>query len=144
MAARAWQRARANTTYQEYLLAFSDVIGASAVIDPSFSGYLVTRQIDGVVDAVTIVLTVFEDRLFGGTLPTKYGIARIQFFLGFGHQSRAPFLNDVLIAFDERASEALISGESLRSEEHTSELQLLMRISYAVFCLKKKTKKTIT
>src|SRR3546814_3308228 len=30
-------------------------------------------------------------------------------------------------------------GES-RSEEHTSELQSLMRISYAVFCLKKKTK----
>src|SRR3546814_2318925 len=27
--------------------------------------------------------------------------------------------------------------ESLRSEEHTSELQSLMRISYAVFCLKK-------
>src|SRR3546814_3545490 len=29
--------------------------------------------------------------------------------------------------------------ESLRSEEHTSELQSLMRISYAVFCLKKNT-----
>src|SRR3546814_9209052 len=31
-----------------------------------------------------------------------------------------------------------------RSEEHTSELQSLMRISYAVFCLKKKTKNTKT
>src|SRR3546814_2102870 len=30
---------------------------------------------------------------------------------------------------------------TLRSEEHTSELQSLMRISYAVFCLKKKKKK---
>src|SRR3546814_10739219 len=30
---------------------------------------------------------------------------------------------------------------SLRSEEHTSELQSLMRISYAVFCLKKKKNK---
>src|SRR3546814_4197274 len=29
-------------------------------------------------------------------------------------------------------------GDSTRSEEHTSELQSLMRISYAVFCLKKK------
>src|SRR3546814_3978062 len=29
-----------------------------------------------------------------------------------------------------------------RSEEHTSELQSLMRISYAVFCLKKKTNKS--
>src|SRR3546814_4009020 len=35
---------------------------------------------------------------------------------------------------------ALVSDkdEALRSEEHTSELQSLMRISYAVFCLKKK------
>src|SRR3546814_4593033 len=31
-----------------------------------------------------------------------------------------------------------------RSEEHTSELQSLMRISYAVFCLKKKNKTTTT
>src|SRR3546814_2864704 len=31
-----------------------------------------------------------------------------------------------------------------RSEEHTSELQSLMRISYAVFCLKKKKKKQTT
>src|SRR3546814_4302136 len=30
--------------------------------------------------------------------------------------------------------------ELIRSEEHTSELQSLMRISYAVFCLKKKTR----
>src|SRR3546814_2176418 len=34
----------------------------------------------------------------------------------------------------------LTQSPSWRSEEHTSELQSLMRISYAVFCLKKKTK----
>src|SRR3546814_5520938 len=33
-----------------------------------------------------------------------------------------------------------IRPRSMRSEEHTSELQSLMRISYAVFCLKKKKK----
>src|SRR3546814_9683056 len=33
---------------------------------------------------------------------------------------------------------ALLALERHRSEEHTSELQSLMRISYAVFCLKKK------
>src|SRR3546814_5213637 len=33
--------------------------------------------------------------------------------------------------------------QTLRSEEHTSELQSLMRISYAVFCLKKKNNKII-
>src|SRR3546814_1387107 len=31
-----------------------------------------------------------------------------------------------------------LNGKNHRSEEHTSELQSLMRISYAVFCLKKK------
>src|SRR3546814_1030624 len=35
-----------------------------------------------------------------------------------------------------------VADADQRSEEHTSELQSLMRISYAVFCLKKKTKKT--
>src|SRR3546814_13284324 len=41
-------------------------------------------------------------------------------------------------------SPAQISGDRrrARSEEHTSELQSLMRISYAVFCLKKKNKKS--
>src|SRR3546814_10691651 len=48
-----------------------------------------------------------------------------------------------------RTSDPKITGRAVRavrvpagrSEEHTSELQSLMRISYAVFCLKKKNKK---
>src|SRR3546814_9982363 len=45
-----------------------------------------------------------------------------------------------------RAAQSVIGGDGqlhvrLRSEEHTSELQSLMRISYAVFCLKKTTNK---
>src|SRR3546814_6879592 len=36
-------------------------------------------------------------------------------------------------------SDGVIVIKAQRSEEHTSELQSLMRISYAVFCLKKKT-----
>src|SRR3546814_4160079 len=42
----------------------------------------------------------------------------------------------------ERVATVLIAV-AFRSEEHTSELQSLMRISYAVFCLKKKKKQTI-
>src|SRR3546814_9812134 len=38
-------------------------------------------------------------------------------------------------------NEFVINGQKTRSEEHTSELQSLMRISYAVFCLKKKKQK---
>src|SRR3546814_8882168 len=44
--------------------------------------------------------------------------------------------------FVEAADNATIDCELARSEEHTSELQSLMRISYAVFCLKKKKYKT--
>src|SRR3546814_1409580 len=48
----------------------------------------------------------------------------------------------VMVAIAMRARLALPGDgiELLRSEEHTSELQSLMRISYAVFCLKKKKK----
>src|SRR3546814_5769182 len=44
-----------------------------------------------------------------------------------------------LRAHDAHATESDIAPRAKRSEEHTSELQSLMRISYAVFCLKKKT-----
>src|SRR3546814_4207257 len=47
-------------------------------------------------------------------------------------------------AADGRSGAFLKRAVSIRSEEHTSELQSLMRISYAVFCLKKKKKKTET
>src|SRR3546814_6399175 len=52
------------------------------------------------------------------------------------------------VVFDETAQDGLVGfafAAALRSEEHTSELQSLMRNSYAVFCLKKKkkTKSTI-
>src|SRR3546814_5877606 len=48
--------------------------------------------------------------------------------------------------YDTRVSNEIVQDpidqQYYRSEEHTSELQSLMRISYAVFCLKKKTNKT--
>src|SRR3546814_1476241 len=43
-----------------------------------------------------------------------------------------------------RQSSLIQATSCLRSEEHTSELQSLMRISYAVFCLKKKNKNHTT
>src|SRR3546814_4698294 len=49
----------------------------------------------------------------------------------------APFWN---IADSPSEWSAAAESHCLRSEEHTSELQSLMRISYAVFCLKKKNK----
>src|SRR3546814_1823877 len=64
------------------------------------------------------------------------------------HQLLAPVARPVTVkqAIDDlpRIRSKLSRGDSVeawrkRSEEHTSELQSLMRISYAVFCLKKKT-----
>src|SRR3546814_2467511 len=50
------------------------------------------------------------------------------------------FLCDVApeIGGHRRSGDQQPGGDLVRSEEHTSELQSLMRISYAVFCLKKK------
>src|SRR3546814_5035475 len=47
----------------------------------------------------------------------------------------------VVLAQSQNVPEHSGSAGNRRSEEHTSELQSLMRISYAVFCLKKKTSK---
>src|SRR3546814_5208477 len=56
-------------------------------------------------------------------------------------------MNPTNAVFEERmaaleggAAALAVSSGQARSEEHTSELQSLMRISYAVFCLKKNTK----
>src|SRR3546814_3357023 len=59
--------------------------------------------------------------------------------------NRRAFIRELgrMAAFEERygAAGAVLYFDVNRSEEHTSELQSLMRISYAVFCLKKKNKK---
>src|SRR3546814_16230076 len=57
---------------------------------------------------------------------------------------RAGVVLDVMVDADvitQAQADAAEPANDVRSEEHTSELQSLMRTSYAVFCLKKKTKK---
>src|SRR3546814_1245425 len=58
---------------------------------------------------------------------------------GTGEGADEAMKHPVLRIFWKMSHLALAMG-ALRSEEHTSELQSLMRISYAVFCLKKKKK----
>src|SRR3546814_2463380 len=64
--------------------------------------------------------------------------------LGFpeGHTNLADCLHAASggISQGGRGVDQSMGGVADRSEEHTSELQSLMRISYAVFCLKKKMK----
>src|SRR3546814_2653000 len=50
----------------------------------------------------------------------------------------ALLLKQAVLDLEDDGMPAESEGHGMRSEEHTSELQSLMRISYAVFCLKKK------
>src|SRR3546814_7933755 len=57
----------------------------------------------------------------------------------FESMSRAIDAEETGISFgSQHVGRPLLTPDEVRSEEHTSELQSLMRISYAVFCLKKK------
>src|SRR3546814_6201916 len=88
---------------------------------------------------------------FPSTLHPLYHSLLHQFSLNslrlFIHFITNFFINSPSIPFDSSPTLSLTSSSILpqfpRSEEHTSELQSLMRISYAVFCLKKKNKSNI-
>src|SRR3546814_10594650 len=101
----------------------------------------------------TIVLILLQDGVLNGAIYALLGLAlvlvfvvtRVIFipqgeFVAFGALTLAFMVNgkipgtvNLLLIMG-----ALVFLVELRSEEHTSELQSLMRISYAVFCLQKK------
>src|SRR3546814_4521677 len=78
--------------------------------------------------------------LVGPTQTTDF-VGRLTRRLGQLHRRRLGQLHRPSVRI--RMSWISWSGSGPRSEEHTSELQSLMRISYAVFCLKKKKKMMI-
>src|SRR3546814_10877205 len=60
--------------------------------------------------------------------------------VGHSYIVYAPLLHGCTTVLYEGKPVGTLDAGTFRSEEHTSELQSLMRISYAVFCLKKKNK----
>src|SRR3546814_6758135 len=86
---------------------------------------------------------LFAEHGFSGAnmdvLAEAAGVSKPTIYLHFG--SKASLFEAALHDLVDRlpAPAALVGGPRGRSEEHTSEIQSLMRISYAVFCLKKKT-----
>src|SRR3546814_5011686 len=91
--------------------------------DRDFEGVAKTHEARGLLAGVDIEATGQHQRLIGD------------------HAHGAP-LHSAEAADDiARVGRLNFKEFALRSEEHTSELQSLMRISYAVFCLKKKKRK---
>src|SRR3546814_1522989 len=74
-----------------------------------------------------LVALMFAAFLFGRLFTPRYAVA-LAFAVGIAAAGALHLLH--------------MDSVTWRSEEHTSELQSLMRISYAVFCLKKKNKQT--
>src|SRR3546814_10326937 len=92
---------------------------------PERNGYRLAAQIVDVVNAVQHCQTRTRHMVPGHDLGTRLAAVARPYRHG-GKQ-----MDDIDLA-----------GQEGRSEEHTSELQSLMRISYAVFCLKKKNNKS--
>src|SRR3546814_4019053 len=99
---------------------FADVDGMDLEVD--------TRDVDEFVNCVR-----FLGQTFGGI-----NLEDIKAPECFIIEQRLKELLDIPVFHDDQHGTAIIAAAGLRSEEHTSELQSLMRISYAVFCLKKK------
>src|SRR3546814_9152826 len=88
-------------------------VGASVIIDVAFVNTAITAHVGA-------DLKIWGPDFTGNA---KVDLYIISFTISFGDSEPTP-----------------LTAISWKSEEHTSELQSLMRISYAVFCLKKKTK----
>src|SRR3546814_7215571 len=83
--------------------------------------------------------------------PLQYSEGEEEVFLGYSRSQNMHMSNETARAIDTEIRDIVEAGydrakyvltENERSEEHTSELQSLMRTSYAVFCLKKHKQKT--
>src|SRR3546814_1584514 len=106
----------------------SDLLERVAKVDGATANFLVA----------TALLLIIPSFVFFGWLSDKVGrkpimmtacvIAVFVYFPAY----------KALVAAANPAMAAAVERAPVRSEEHTSELQSLMRISYAVFCLKKK------
>src|SRR3546814_3559336 len=88
------------------------------------------------VEEILLVRNVHHVALVAEHPPVEF--AREVFFVAALHECAR--VGKLLTQFVSAVGAGIVE----RSEEHTSELQSLMRISYAVFCLKKQTKTTQT
>src|SRR3546814_6357669 len=116
---------------------FAAVVGASlGLMHAGFTVWLgLSQHVAGI--GLTMLASALSFFTFRMLLPSSTTPPRIQAFqpVDLGPLGDLPFVGEALLRH---------TPLTYRSEEHTSELQSLMRISYAVFCLKKKKNKRVT
>src|SRR3546814_17877185 len=94
--------------------------------------------------ATTDIYTYWHPRSLHDALPSSVGHRHVDVVPVHPHlhrhRERLTVIDPGAAWLSEETADDLVRlrHERIRSEEHTSELQSLMRISYAVFCLKKK------
>src|SRR3546814_10822211 len=116
-----------NDGYEYSASAWNEVFGGSKYVftQRDFSAELITR-------AIAAVFEKYSGNLDETPMPTAE-----DYLNGRLYAARIPGIGGA--PFDQM--DVAVRAQA-RSEEHTSELQSLMRISYAVFCLKKKKQMT--
>src|SRR3546814_5226376 len=114
------------------------MLGATHVILPAFDAKTALQLIEEEAVTATLAVPTMIEMLVDESERSGRPIAQIRnITYGASPISEASLLRALAALPNARFAQAY--GHR-RSEEHTSELQSLMRISYAVFCLKKTTK----
>src|SRR3546814_5031644 len=93
---------------------------------------------DGSIDTVLVCIVDMQGRLIGKRFQAEFFVDTAE---DATHACNYLLANDIDMELVPGYPSASWEQGYGRSEEHTSELQSLMRISYAVFCLKKKKNK---
>src|SRR3546814_7171790 len=94
-----------------------------------------STRTDTLFPYTTLFRSPWDQRFACGRISTEQPLRRLARASKSANQARRLLALAEIYDGGSRTAAARIGG---RSEEHTSELQSLMRISYAVFCLKKK------
>src|SRR3546814_7362864 len=103
------------------------------------NGFRVTAAVDAADARSQLKAFAFDLIVLDRMMPGESGL---DFAAALRRESHVPILMLTAMGEVDDRIKGLEAGADDRSEEHTSELQSLMRISYAVFCLKKKKRKT--
>src|SRR3546814_7434084 len=119
------------------------------MLAPMFGAYLILGRSKGGTAEAGTILTQAERLADAQSVILPYGLVAVALLVLAVIIARFPLpamgAATSRVSREERKHHSLWRHRNLvwgRSEEHTSELQSLMRISYAVFCLKKKNTQT--